>query len=141
MEGLLSLAVKAIFVENLALSFFLGMCTFLPPCKSCVPTSLRTFDPKMNFTDKEGTNPLVIEYERWCASLKEPHPPTSLDQWLANVEILTHEEPPRWLWMGPQFSFKTYDSVETTSTVTLLSGSGKTHTHTHTHTQTHRQHT
>lgn len=29
MEALLSLAVKAIFVENLALAFFLGMCTFL----------------------------------------------------------------------------------------------------------------
>ena len=29
MDGLLSLAVKAIFVENLALAFFLGMCTFL----------------------------------------------------------------------------------------------------------------
>lgn len=29
MEDLLSLAIKAIFVENLALSFFLGMCTFL----------------------------------------------------------------------------------------------------------------
>ena len=28
MEELLSLAVKAIFVENLALSFFVGMCTF-----------------------------------------------------------------------------------------------------------------
>ncbi|GAA0424749.1 NADH:ubiquinone reductase (Na(+)-transporting) subunit E [Cocleimonas flava] len=29
MEDLLSLAIKAIFVENLALAFFLGMCTFL----------------------------------------------------------------------------------------------------------------
>ncbi len=29
MEGLISLFVKAIFVENLALAFFLGMCTFL----------------------------------------------------------------------------------------------------------------
>jgi Na+-transporting NADH:ubiquinone oxidoreductase subunit E len=29
MEGLISLLVKAIFVENMALSFFLGMCTFL----------------------------------------------------------------------------------------------------------------
>ena len=29
MEALISLAVKAIFVENLALSFFLGMCTFI----------------------------------------------------------------------------------------------------------------
>ena len=33
MEGLLSLAVKAVFVENLALSFFLGMCTFLAVSK------------------------------------------------------------------------------------------------------------
>ncbi len=29
MEGLISLFIKAIFVENLALAFFLGMCTFL----------------------------------------------------------------------------------------------------------------
>jgi len=29
MEAYLSLFVKAVFVENLALSFFLGMCTFL----------------------------------------------------------------------------------------------------------------
>ena len=33
MEGLLSLAVKAIFVENMALAFFLGMCTFLAVSK------------------------------------------------------------------------------------------------------------
>ena len=33
MEDLLSLAVKAIFVENLALSFFLGMCTFIAVSK------------------------------------------------------------------------------------------------------------
>jgi Na+-transporting NADH:ubiquinone oxidoreductase subunit E len=33
MEALLSLAVKAIFVENMALSFFLGMCTFLAVSK------------------------------------------------------------------------------------------------------------
>jgi Na+-transporting NADH:ubiquinone oxidoreductase subunit D len=33
MEAPLSLAVKAIFVENLALSFFLGMCTFLAVSK------------------------------------------------------------------------------------------------------------
>ncbi|WP_119309316.1 NADH:ubiquinone reductase (Na(+)-transporting) subunit E [Cohaesibacter haloalkalitolerans] len=33
MEGLISLAVKAIFLENLALSFFLGMCTFLAVSK------------------------------------------------------------------------------------------------------------
>lgn len=33
MEGLLSIAVKAIFIENLALSFFLGMCTFIAVSK------------------------------------------------------------------------------------------------------------
>jgi len=29
MEALLSLFVRAIFIENMALAFFLGMCTFL----------------------------------------------------------------------------------------------------------------
>ena len=33
MEGLISLFIKAIFIENLALSFFLGMCTFLAVSK------------------------------------------------------------------------------------------------------------
>ena len=29
MEQLISLFIKAVFVENMALAFFLGMCTFL----------------------------------------------------------------------------------------------------------------
>ncbi len=33
MEGLLTLFIRAVFVENLALSFFLGMCTFLAVSK------------------------------------------------------------------------------------------------------------
>ncbi len=33
MEATISLLIKAIFVENLALSFFLGMCTFLAVSK------------------------------------------------------------------------------------------------------------
>jgi Na+-transporting NADH:ubiquinone oxidoreductase subunit E len=33
MEGLVTLFVRAVFVENLALSFFLGMCTFLAVSK------------------------------------------------------------------------------------------------------------
>jgi Na+-transporting NADH:ubiquinone oxidoreductase subunit E len=33
MEALISLAVKSIFIENLALSFFLGMCTFIAVSK------------------------------------------------------------------------------------------------------------
>lgn len=33
MEGLISLFVRAVFIENLALAFFLGMCTFLAVSK------------------------------------------------------------------------------------------------------------
>jgi Na+-transporting NADH:ubiquinone oxidoreductase subunit E len=39
MEHYLSIIVKAIFIENLALSFFLGMCTFLAVSKK-VDTAL-----------------------------------------------------------------------------------------------------
>lgn len=39
MEHYISIAVKAIFIENLALSFFLGMCTFLAVSKK-VDTAL-----------------------------------------------------------------------------------------------------
>lgn len=39
MESLLSIFIKAIFIENLALAFFLGMCTFLAVSKK-VETSL-----------------------------------------------------------------------------------------------------
>ena len=39
MEHYLSLATKAIFVENMALAFFLGMCTFLA-CSKKVDTSM-----------------------------------------------------------------------------------------------------
>ncbi len=39
MEHYISLFVKAVFIENMALSFFLGMCTFLA-CSKKVPTSI-----------------------------------------------------------------------------------------------------
>lgn len=39
MEHYLSLFVKAVFIENMALSFFLGMCTFLA-CSKKVPTAI-----------------------------------------------------------------------------------------------------
>ena len=39
MEGLLSLFIKSIFIENMALAFFLGMCTFLAVSKK-VSTAL-----------------------------------------------------------------------------------------------------
>ena len=39
MEHYISLFVKAVFIENLALAFFLGMCTFLAVSKK-VTTSI-----------------------------------------------------------------------------------------------------
>lgn len=39
MEHYLSLLIKAIFIENMALSFFLGMCTFLAVSKK-IPTAI-----------------------------------------------------------------------------------------------------
>ncbi|CAH1800471.1 unnamed protein product, partial [Owenia fusiformis] len=43
------------------------------------------------------------------------------DQWLSQVEIVTHIGPHRRLWMGPQFSFKTFQNV--TNTTVLSSNS------------------
>ena len=40
LEAYLSLFVKAVFVENMALAFFLGMCTFLAVSKK-VETAAR----------------------------------------------------------------------------------------------------
>jgi len=33
------------------------------------------------------------------------------ERWLSQVEIVTHAGPHRRLWMGPQFTFKTYNSA------------------------------
>ncbi|XP_070204277.1 BCAS3 microtubule associated cell migration factor-like isoform X3 [Littorina saxatilis] len=48
------------------------------------------------------------------------------EQWLSQVEIITHTGPHRRLWMGPQFSFKTYQNHTTVlqpSSPSLLSTS------------------
>ena len=59
MEGLVSLAVKAVFVENLALSFFLGMCTFLAVLKK-IATAINSDDMvgrPLHYADiKKGTS-------------------------------------------------------------------------------------
>ncbi|XP_017773235.1 PREDICTED: breast carcinoma-amplified sequence 3 homolog isoform X2 [Nicrophorus vespilloides] len=41
---------------------------------------------------------------------KESKPSHTDDRWLSQVEIITHAGPHRRLWMGPQFSFKTYNN-------------------------------
>ncbi|KAL4223089.1 Breast carcinoma amplified sequence 3 [Mactra antiquata] len=48
------------------------------------------------------------------------------EQWLSQVEIITHAGPHRRLWMGPQFSFKTYQentTVLSSTSSSLLSQS------------------
>jgi hypothetical protein len=40
------------------------------------------------------------------------HDSSNEEQWLSQVEIVTHIGPHRRLWMGPQFSFKTFRRVE-----------------------------
>lgn len=42
------------------------------------------------------------------ALYRDSKPNHADDQWLSQVEIVTHAGPHRRLWMGPQFSFKTY---------------------------------
>jgi len=41
-------------------------------------------------------------------SSSSSHEVASEDQWLSQVEIVTHIGPHRRLWMGPQFCFKTF---------------------------------
>lgn len=63
-------------------------------------------------------NPLVLaysEYRKFCDKAKEGGTQTQTGpktdgEWLSQVEILTHAPPSRRLWMGPQFSFKAYQS-------------------------------
>ncbi|XP_063231006.1 breast carcinoma-amplified sequence 3 homolog isoform X2 [Bacillus rossius redtenbacheri] len=61
-----------------------------------------------------ASSPLVAVPER----LPPPSDPGE-ERWLSQVEIVTHAGPHRRLWMGPQFSFKTYAS--STSAVPLES--------------------
>jgi hypothetical protein len=60
------------------------------------------------------TNPLMVVPERLptpssCESREDDS--GSDERWLSQVEIVTHAGPHRRLWMGPQFTFKTYNSA------------------------------
>merc|ERR1719222_738385 len=59
----------------------------------------------------EPSNPLLISKEL-LGSQEEPWPEDdSEDRWLSQVEIVTHIGPARRLWMGPQFSFRTFQHM------------------------------
>lgn len=48
---------------------------------------------------------------REISTYKNTKPNHNDDQWLSQVEIVTHAGPHRRLWMGPQFTFKTYNTM------------------------------
>ncbi|XP_056641626.1 breast carcinoma-amplified sequence 3 homolog [Diorhabda sublineata] len=57
---------------------------------------------------KDNLAYIKTEEKRW----KKNHQPDCNDeQWLSQVEIMTHAGPHRRLWMGPQFTFKTYKTI------------------------------
>ena len=58
LETYLNLFVKAVFVENLALAFFLGMCTFLAISKRVAMTSAATVT--VSFMDETKKAPQAI---------------------------------------------------------------------------------
>ena len=60
------------------------------------------------------TNPLMVLPDRMPTSTgseSRQDDSDSDERWLSQVEIVTHAGPHRRLWMGPQFTFKTYNST------------------------------
>ncbi|KAB7506922.1 Breast carcinoma-amplified sequence 3-like protein [Armadillidium nasatum] len=57
-----------------------------------------------------SSNPLLLPREKSRPRSESPaqsrQKENSEDKWMAQVEIYTHAGPPRRLWMGPQFTFK-----------------------------------
>ena len=74
---------------------------------------------------QQGTNNSSSSSEFTPSGNLTPPPSSSGSdaKWLSQVEILTHAPPSRRLWMGPQFTFKPYQSHSPTSS-TGLSNSG-----------------
>jgi len=54
------------------------------------------------------TNPLLVARDLLVPSDPPYLEPENEDAWLSQVEIVTHVGPARRLWMGPQFSFRTF---------------------------------
>ncbi|KAL3858527.1 hypothetical protein ACJMK2_013112 [Sinanodonta woodiana] len=71
----------------------------------------------------DGTEPGLVSRQDSKDSLASDHSgkEDSEDQWVSQVEINTHAGPHRRLWMGPQFSFKTYQNVQNTTVLSSTS--------------------
>lgn len=69
-------------------------------------------------------NPLWMWFFPYTASKKEKIDDEMNAKWISQIEVLTYSEPHRRLWMGPQFSFRTYIQSEHTSADLITPGSG-----------------
>ena len=88
-----------------------GQWTMTPPKdKSELQPPLAIENPLMN--PLEHISRPVPGFINRKDSSSAHHDTTSEEQWLSQVEIVTHIGPHRRLWMGPQFCFKTIRRVE-----------------------------
>jgi hypothetical protein len=86
-----------------------GQWTMTAPRDKCElqpPVSID--NPLMNPLDHLSRAALILAKK----DLGSSHEVGSEDQWLSQVEIVTHIGPHRRLWMGPQFCFKTFRRVD-----------------------------
>ncbi|CAG5121641.1 unnamed protein product, partial [Candidula unifasciata] len=87
-----------------------------------------------------ATDAVLTQHPTYTSDMAEPGPVTRYgskdslssdysskddldEQWVSQVEIITHVGPHRRLWMGPQFSFKTYQNPQTTTVLSSTSPS------------------
>ena len=70
---------------------------------------------------RSDVDKLCLSHSSEDSSKGPPAGPKTDGEWLAQVEILTHAPPSRRLWMGPQFSFKAYQSLSSSSSTTSAS--------------------
>ncbi|KAK7865422.1 hypothetical protein R5R35_012788 [Gryllus longicercus] len=66
-----------------------------------------------------ASNPLMVLPDH-LPPASESRPEDIDERWLSQVEIVTHAGPHRRLWMGPQFTFKTYTSTAVGAPLSLL---------------------
>ncbi|KAK3588836.1 hypothetical protein CHS0354_035977 [Potamilus streckersoni] len=71
----------------------------------------------------DGSEPGLVSRQNSKDSLASNHSgkEESENQWVSQVEIVTHIGPHRRLWMGPQFSFKTYQNIHNTTVLSSTS--------------------
>lgn len=83
----------------------LARCVTWPESKSPVIKDVGLLLGRLKVSPCELSNHAVNQEKKIG---KESESRISDDQWLANIDMETHSAPHRRLWMGPQFSFKTY---------------------------------